>query len=200
MKSSSIISKTGVFTISAIILITGVLTLGFYSICSSHDPGECDSSCGKSGEVGGSNVYINIPIINNHFPTTATISQVHMEVPADPCYGEQYEPEGKGCGYLCRCVAGSETRLKEIKFGDTVAFSTSNSYCVCRDSNAHTGHTFALDTNYSFSNAKILCRLTLDVDTVPTGTDKPYNVIYYYTITGDPNLRSNQLTFTLPSP
>lgn len=182
--------------IPVIMFITGVLIFGFYTICnSSMDGSDCDTSCGKSGEVSTSNVHINIPIINNHFPTTATITQIHVEVPADPCYGEEYEPSGMGGGHLCRCVVGSETRLKEIKFGDTVAFNSATSYCVCRDSPAHTGHTFALDTNYSFSGAKVLCRLTLDINTVPSGL---YTVIYDYTLGEDPTVRTNQLTFTLP--
>jgi hypothetical protein len=189
MKSFSIIPKPGIFTISAIFLIAGVLTLGFYTICNSL---VCDSTCGKSGEVTTLNAYINIPIINNNFPKTATITKVHVEVPASPCVGEQYDPPGAGTGHLCRCIVGTETRLKEIRFGDTVAFSASTSYCVCRDSTAHTGHTFALD--YSFSGAKVLCRLTLDVDTAPSGL---YTVIYYYTLTGDETERSNELTFTI---
>lgn len=195
MKSLSIISKTNIFTISAIVLIAGVLTLGFYAICnSSMDGSDCDTSCGKSGETTASNAYINIPIINNHFPTTVTITQIHVEVPGDFCYGEEYEPEGMGCGHICRCVAGSETRLKEIKFGYTVAFSTTNSYCVCRNP-VHTGHTFVLDSNYSFSGAKVLCRLTLDVDTAPSGL---YTVIYYYTLPESGTVRENTLTFTIP--
>jgi hypothetical protein len=197
MKSFSIIPKPGIFTISAIVLIAGVLTLGFYTICDSH---VCDSTCGKSGEVTALNAYINIPIINNNFPKTATITKVRVEVPGDFCYGAEYEPEGAGHGYVCRCVVGSETRLKEIRFirfedDYTVALSASSSYCVCRNPIHYDTNTFVLDTNYSFSDAKVLCRLTLDVDTAPSGL---YTVIYSYTLPGSGTVRENTLTFTIP--
>ena len=186
MKSLPIISKTGVFTISAIILIAGALTLGLPAICNGMDDGGDGEPCGQSGTVASDTSYANVPILNNHYPKTLTINKVYIAVPADPCY------EG---GHMdSECLR--ETRVKEIKFGDTVAFSASESWCCCIGSDHHSdGHLYTLDTNYSFSDAKVLCRIALDVDPAPSGT---YTVIYYYTVAGDATERSNQLTFTLP--
>lgn len=151
------------------------------------------SKCGDLDSVGASNSYVNIPILNNHHPAIVTITQLHIEVPAVPCEEEQYaDDHGHN---KCRCNTSTETRLKEIKFGDTVAFSAGTSYCVCTGSADHTGHTFSLDTNYNFSDAKVLCRLTLDVATSPSGL---YTVIYYYTLPGSGTVRENTLTFTIP--
>jgi len=197
MKSMIISYKKNILLYSGIILIALVLALGFYSVCSSSHGGggsPCSgvSKCGDSDSVGASNSYVNIPILNNHHPAILTITRLHIEAPADPCEEEEYEySHGHN---RCRCNTSTETRLKEIKFDDTVAFSTSTSYCVCTDSSDHTGHTFSLDTDYSFSDAKVLCRLTLDVATAPSGL---YTVIYYYTLPGSDTVRNNTLTFTI---
>ena len=197
MKSITISYKKNILLYSGIILMALLLVLGFYSVCNSGmmEPCEAGSFCGDADSVGASNSYVNIPILNNHHPATVTITQLHIEAPATPCAEEAVPMPGAGSGYRCQCNAITETRLKEIKFDDTVAFNASTSYCVCTDSTDHTGHTFSLDTDYSFSDAKVLCRLTLDVVTAPSGL---YTVIYYYTVPGSVTVRENTLTFTIP--
>ena len=183
MKSLAIFSKAGVFTISAIIFIAGVLTLGLPAICSSHMPGD-GHKCGQQGPVESGISYVNIPILNNHHPKILTITKVYIAAPAaTPCY-----TSGMNCL--------SETRVKEIKFGDTIAFNASSSWCCCIGSTHHSdGHLYTLDANYSFSGAKVSCRVTLDVSTAPSGN---YTVTYYYTLPDDATERSNELTFTIP--
>jgi len=181
MKSLAILFKAGVFTISAIIG-AGVLFFGLPAICSSME--EMGGPCGLEGTVADDTSYVNIPILNNHHPKTETITQVYLAVPVTtPCY-----KSGMNCL--------SETRVKEIKFGDTIAFNASESWCCCIGSERHSdGHLYTLDTSYGFSDAKVLCRVALDVPTAPSGN---YTVTYYYTLPDDATVRENTLTFTIP--
>ncbi|MBU4287565.1 MAG: hypothetical protein KKI12_05260 [Proteobacteria bacterium] len=179
----NIFSKKSFIAISAII-IAGALFFGLPAICSSMDGGMGGGPCGLQRTVRSDTSYVNIPILNNHHPKTETITKVYMAVPAaTPCY-----TSGMNCL--------SETRVKEIKFGDTIAFNASSSWCCCIGSTRHSdGHLYTLDTNYSFSGAKVSCRVALDVLTAPSGN---YTVTYYYTLPDDATVRSNELAFTIP--
>ena len=188
MKSLVIFSKKSFIAVSAII-VAGALFFGLPAICNSHMPGD-GHKCGQQGPVESGISYVNIPILNNHHPKILTITKVYIAAPASPCYEET---SGMMSGY---CRGASETRVKEIKFGDTIAFNASSSWCCCIGSTHHSdGHLYTLGTNYSFSGAKVLCRATLDVATAPSGN---YTVTYYYTLPDDATVRSNELTFTIP--
>ncbi len=199
MKSIAISYKKNIILTSGIILIAFVLTLGFYAICSAEWRDGHDTTyrrCGHdhSGSTKGASSYINIPILNNRYQTTATITQVYIAVPASPCEEEDGDHHSHGSQWQCN--NSTETMVKEIKFGDTVAFNTSDSYCCCIGSTFHDdGYTYSLDTNYSFSSAKVLCRITLDINPAPLGN---YTVTYHYTLPGSATVRSNELTFTIP--
>ena len=193
MKSLTIFSRKSIIIISAII-VAGALFFGLPAICNSHMPGD-GHKCGQQGPVESGISYVNIPILNNHHPKTLTITKVYIAAPASPCYEET---GGMMSGY---CHSASETRVKEIKFGVADAsYSTGThsdeGFCCCIGSTHHDdGHLYTLDTNYSFSGAKVSCRVTLDVATAPSGN---YTVTYYYTLPDDATVRSNELTFTIP--
>ncbi|MBU4185400.1 MAG: hypothetical protein KKC23_04235 [Proteobacteria bacterium] len=196
MKNLSALSKKGIIIISAmLILLAGGLVIGLPSIYSDGGGGGMGGhKCGQQGPVESGISYVNIPILNNHHPKILTITKVYIAAPASPCYEET---SGMMSSY---CRSASETRVKEIKFGDAIAsYSTSahsnEGYCCCIGSTHHDdGHLYTLDTNYSFSGAKVLCRVTLDVATAPSGL---YTVTYYFTIEGVSGEKSNTITFSL---
>lgn len=195
MKHLSVFSKKYIIAISTIIFTAGALIFGLSAICISAGgpgPGPGVHGCGQQGPVKSSSSYVNIPILNNHYPKTVSITKVYLAVPAIPCY-EETDHLGHGTGY---CFSASETRVKQLKFGDTVTYSHINGYCCCIGSPHHSdGYTHNNDTDYTFSGAKVLCRISLDKITAPSGN---YIVTFFYTIEGDSTERSNQLTFTIP--
>jgi len=78
MKSIIIFYKKNILLNSGIILIALILTLGFYSVCSSGmmDPCSGVSKCGDADSVGASNSYVNIPILNNQAIISADVMQI----------------------------------------------------------------------------------------------------------------------------
>ncbi len=185
MKRLAIFSRKD-FIISAVILITGALTLGLPSICSSASS------------------YVNIPILNNHYPQTATITNMYVCAPV-PCYTGG-SGSGRGGGRGGARGRGGVTwynvkKVKKIRFGDTVVFSTGGGECCCIGKIKHLaypGQTYTFNRNgnkYDFSGPKVTCRVTLDVDPAPSGD---YTIKYTYRLPGDTADRENQLTFNLP--
>jgi len=191
VKSLSRISKKGIIIISAVIMImAGVLV----AVLPSPSDGCGGGSC-KGGHHGHNDdtSYVNVPILNNT-GKTITITKMHIVVP-----GECVCTKTKGDG-TCKEWSG-EVRVKDIYFGGTGGptgtnvFSTDDTECSCRVTCE--GYTSEFNQNggkYDFTGIKVLCTISLDVNPAPTGE---YTVTYYFTIEGDPEMKSNTITFTL---
>jgi hypothetical protein len=197
MKSMAIFSKKNIISISAIIFICGALSLGLPVICSAMGPGSGPGPGSPGGghhEHNSDTSYVNVPILNNS-GKTITITKMHISAPGE-CY--EYNP---GHGHAAYQVG--EIRVKDIYLGGTtgepdgtIVFSTDSTYCCC----ATTCGGYRSDFNenadkYDFTDAKILCKIALDVIPAPSGT---YIIEYYFRYSGDTADRTNTVTFNLP--
>lgn len=186
MKSLFIISKNKTLSIAALLIImAGTLVFGL-PVIYGHGGGGGDDDAGYRN-AGEATSYVYIPLLNNHYPTIATIYKMHLTVP------------GTMCSYS-HMNWNNLTILKEIKFGDTVAYQASSGFCCCSRSGHSYGtgytHTFNRNGNkYEFSDPKVLCRVGIDQSSVPSGS---YTLTFYYKLPGDSGFRTNELTFTLP--
>ena len=189
MKRLAIFSRKDVI-IAAVILIAGALTLGLPSICSSV----------ADGPVGSESSYVNIPILNNHYPQTATITKMHVSAPVACSYTISGSSGKKGGGSI-RWY--NVKKVKKIRLGGTVVFSTDFGECCCIGDNSspftHShGQTYTFNDNgnaYGFSGPKVTCKITLDVGQAPSGL---YTIVYTYRLPEDTEDRESQLTFNLP--
>jgi len=152
--------------------------------------------CGSLCSVDSDTAYVRFKITNNHYPSTLTITKMHIYANLDDSDSKCYQ-DGSECK--------KDTMLKKIEFDDelnfdgaAVAYNYTNhsnkSYCICRGkyTTYHEGHLFTLDTPYPFGSSWIYCRVQIDRkgDNVAKGT---WYITYYYTIEGDATERSTQI-------
>lgn len=199
MKNLLAISKKGIILVSAVfITIAGLMLAVLPSVYAGHGGqdgsggGSRGYGCGGRHQAGSDEVYVKIPIVNNHYPKGVTISEVKISVPGE-CV---YEPRGPGENAPSYWY---DTKIvREIKFGDTTVFSDTGGLCTCENHPV----TFTVDDpdedsydGYKFSTTDVVCRVRLDWDNVPTGL---YIITYYYRLPGDTTDREQELTFSLP--
>ena len=187
MKNLSAISKNGIIVISAVIMIMAGALVALLPSTS--------RACG-SGDIGEGTSYVHVPILNNT-GETLTIHKMFIDVPDVTNVCKRWMDSI--CTGTCKKWE-DEMRVKAIYLGGVNYYTSTSGYSHCHK---HGEDPLKIidHTDYTFSGAKVECKIALDVCPYDlpkgSGTDKKYTITYYFTINGGPE-KSNMVTFNLP--